>query len=64
MKGLSRLNTGWSDQITWVIRVFVSLTGVRQVSASTWRAPTCTCSQRSPGRRKVISVAGAPPRIL
>ena len=35
----------------------------RQVSDRTWRAPTVTCSHRKPGRRKVISVRGWPPRI-
>ena len=53
---------GWSDQAIWVTRVRPSSIGVRQVSDSTWRLPTVTCSQRSPGSRKLISVSGWPPR--
>ena len=44
--GLARLNTQWSDQKIWVMRVFVSLMGVRQVRASTCFSPTWICSQR------------------
>ena len=51
----------WWDQMIWVIWVRLSSTGVRQVSASTWRLPISICSQRNPGSRKVISVRGSPP---
>ncbi len=45
-KGLATLNTQWSDQKIWVMRVLFSVTGVRQVRASTCLAPTWICSQR------------------
>mgnify|MGYP001154866126 CR=1 FL=1 len=40
-----------------------ALIGVMADRARTCRSPTFTCFQRRPGRRKVISVWGAPPRM-